>query len=106
LGDQVKDVRISSRLTNSPACLVSDENDMGLQLQRMLKAAGQDIAEIKPIFELNPDHQLLLKLKAETNQERFSDLTHILFGQAILAEGAQLKDPAAFVSRVNKLLLD
>ncbi|MDR3477077.1 MAG: molecular chaperone HtpG [Gammaproteobacteria bacterium] len=106
LGDQVKDVRISNRLTNSPACLVSDENDMGLQLQRLLKAAGQDIAEIKPIFELNPEHPLLLKLKAEADQERFSDLTHILFGQAILAEGAQLKDPAAFVSRVNKLLLD
>ncbi len=106
LGDQVKEVRLTHRLTNSPACLVSDNQDMGLQLQRLLKAAGQEIGEIKPIFELNPEHPLLLKLKAETNQEHFTDLTQILFDQAVLAEGGQLKDPALFVQRLNKMLLN
>jgi molecular chaperone HtpG len=106
LGERVKDVRISHRLTNSPACLVTDENDMGMQLQRILKAAGQDIGDIKPIFELNPEHPLLLKLKAEQDDVTFADLTEILFDQSILAEGGQLKDPASFVSRLNKLLLE
>jgi molecular chaperone HtpG len=105
LGEQVKDVRLSHRLTDSPACLVADDNDMGLQLQRMLKAAGQEVAEIKPIFELNPDNQLVLKLKSETDDDRFKELTHILFDQAVLTEGGQLKDPASFVQRINKLLL-
>lgn len=106
LGQQVKDVRLSHRLTSSPACLVTDEQDMGIQLQRLLKAAGQDVAEVKPIFELNPEHQLVAKLKLEQNSERFSDMTQILFEQAVLAEGGQLKDPAAFVQRMNKLLLE
>jgi molecular chaperone HtpG len=106
LGEQVKEVRLSHRLTNSPACLVVDDNDMGLQLQRLMKAAGQEIGEIKPIFELNSEHPLLLKLKAESNSSRFNDLAQILFDQAILAEGGQLKDPAAFVQRLNKMLLE
>jgi molecular chaperone HtpG len=106
LGEKVKDVRLSHRLTGSPACLVSDENDMGLQLQRILKAAGQEIGDIKPIFELNPEHPLLLKLKAEQDDARFNDLTQILFDQSILAEGGTLKDPAEFVQRLNKLLLE
>jgi molecular chaperone HtpG len=106
LGTDVKDVRLSHRLTDSPACLIADDNDMGLQLQRLLKAAGQDVAEIKPIFELNPAHPLLLKLKAETNKERFKDLAQILFDQAVLSEGGQLKNPAEFVNKVNKLLLE
>lgn len=106
LGDQIKDVRLSHRLTNSPACLVADENDMGIQLQRLLKAAGQDVAEVQPIFELNPDHPLIAKLKAETNNEKFQEWVHILFDQAVLAEGGQLKDPAKFVQRINKLLLE
>jgi molecular chaperone HtpG len=106
LGTDVKDVRLSHRLTDSPACLIADDNDMGLQLQRLLKAAGQDVAEIKPIFELNPTHPLLLKLKAETNKERFKDLAQILFDQAVLSEGGQLKNPASFVNKVNKLLLE
>jgi molecular chaperone HtpG len=105
LGDQVKEVRLTTRLTNSPACLVSDDQDMGLQLQRLLKAAGQEIGEVKPIFELNPEHPLLLKLKAESNQGHFNDLAQILFDQAVLAEGGQLKDPASFVQRLNKMLL-
>jgi molecular chaperone HtpG len=106
LGDQVKDVRLSHRLTNSPACLVADENDMGSQLQRLLKAAGQDVQEVKPIFELNPEHKLVDHLRNEHNDERFQEWTHILFDQAILAEGGQLKDPAIFVQRMNKLLLE
>lgn len=106
LGNQVKDVRISYRLTNSPSCLVADEHDMGIQLQRILKAAGQQIDESKPIFELNPDHKLVQKLHAEKDENRFKEWTYILFDQAVLAEGGQLKDPAAFVQRVNKLLLE
>jgi molecular chaperone HtpG len=105
LGEQVKEVKISHRLTASPSCLVAGENDMGLQLQRLLKAAGQDIAEIKPIFELNPEHALVKKLKTEANDNAFKEWTLLLFEQAMLAEGGQLKDPAAFVQRVNRLLL-
>ncbi len=105
LNDQVKEVRISHRLTSSPSCLVTDDQDMGLQLQRLLKAAGQSVAEVKPIFELNPTHPLVIKLKALSNEEDFKEWTQLLFDQAILSEGAQLKDPAAFVQRVNKLLL-
>jgi molecular chaperone HtpG len=106
LGEQVKEVRISHRLTSSPSCLVADENDMGMQLQRLLKAAGQEVGEIKPIFELNPTHSLVKFLKQEKEAERFKEWTHILFDQAVLAEGGQLKDPAAFVQRMNKLLLE
>lgn len=105
LGDQVKDVRLSHRLTSSPSCLVADEHDMGIQLQRLLKAAGQQVTEVKPIFELNPDHKLVQRLKTDGSEEHFKEWTHLLFDQAILAEGGQLKDPAVFVQRVNKLLL-
>lgn len=106
LGDRVKEVRLSHRLTNSPSCLVVSETDMGSQLQRILKAAGQEVMDVKPIFELNPEHLLVKRLQDETNEERFKEWTHILFDQAILAEGGQLKDPAAFVQRLNKLLLE
>ena len=106
LGDQVKDVRLSHRLTSSPACLVVDDQDMGSQLQRMLKAAGQEVQEVKPIFELNPEHKLVYHLKDESDKTRFQEWTHILFDQAVLAEGGQLKDPAVFVQRMNKLLLE
>jgi molecular chaperone HtpG len=106
LGDQVKEVRLSHRLTSSPTCLVVDENEMGIQLQRLLKAAGQEVAEVKPIFELNPEHQLVRALKAEADTTRFKDWTLILFDQAILAEGAQLKDPATFIQRMNKMLME
>ncbi len=106
LGNQVKDVRMSHRLTNSPSCLVADENDMGIQLQRLLKSAGQEVADIQPIFELNPEHPLVRQLRDEKNNERFKEWTHILFDQAVLAEGGQLKDPSIFVQRMNKLLLD
>lgn len=106
LGDKVKDVRLSHRLTASPSCLIADEQDMGIQLQRLLKAAGQEVAEVKPIFELNPDHPLVHLLKAEQDPHRFSEWTHILFDQAMLAEGGQLQDPAIFVQRMNKLFLE
>jgi molecular chaperone HtpG len=106
LGEQVKEVRISHRLTSSPSCLVADENDMGMQLQRLLKAAGQEVADSKPIFELNPEHPLVHLLRDEKEDERFKEWTHILFDQALLAEGGQLKDPALFVQRMNKLLLE
>ncbi len=106
LGDQVKEVRLSHRLTLSPTCLVVDDNDMGFQMQRLLKAAGQQVGEVKPIFEINPEHQLIQKIKQEKDESAFQEWTHILFDQAVLAEGGQLKDPAAFVQRMNKLWIE
>ena len=106
LGEQVKDVRLTNRLTDSPACLVKDSDDMSANLERILKQAGQQIPGSKPILELNPHHPLVEKLKNEKDSERFQDMTFLLFDQALLAEGGQLDDPAAFVSRLNELLLD
>ena len=106
LENQVSEVRITHRLTDSPACVVVGDQDMGAQMRRILEAAGQKVPESKPIFELNPEHPLVKKLEQETNDERFGDLAHILFDQANLAEGAQLQDPAAYVQRLNKLLLE
>jgi molecular chaperone HtpG len=103
LGEKVKDVRITFRLTDSPACLVSDENELSGNLLRMLKAAGQQAPDTKPILEINPEHSLLLKLKSDDQQ--FDEWTQILFDQALLAEGGQLQDPAAYVKRINHLLL-
>jgi molecular chaperone HtpG len=93
-------------LTNSPACLVKDTQDMSANLERILKQAGQQIPSSKPILELNPHHPLVEKLKNEKDGDRFKDMAFILFDQAMLAEGGQLDDPAAFVSRLNELLLD
>lgn len=106
LENQVSEVRITHRLTDSPACVVVGDHDMGAQMRRILEAAGQKVPDSKPIFELNPDHPLVKKLEQEANEERFGDLAHILFDQANLAEGAQLQDPAAYVQRLNKLLLE
>lgn len=103
LEDQVKDVRITLRLTDSPACLVADEHELSGNLLRMLKAAGQQAPDIKPILEINPQHPLVLKLKYEDKQ--FDDWARILFDQALLAEGGQLQDPAGFVKRINQMLL-
>ncbi len=102
LGDKVKDVRISRRLTDSPACLVADEHDPGVNLERMLKALGQKASGAKPILEINPEHALIAALKTERAQ--FADWAQVLFDQAALAEGAQLEEPAAYVQRVNALL--
>ncbi|PUA30010.1 MAG: molecular chaperone HtpG [Cellvibrio sp. 79] len=106
LGEEVSEVRITHRLTDSPACVVVGQFDMGAQMRRILESAGQKVPDAKPIFELNPEHPLVKKLETEANDSRFGDLAHILFDQANLAEGAQLQDPAAYVQRLNKLLLE
>lgn len=105
LGDVVKEVRVTHRLTDSPACLVADEHDLSGNLARMLKAAGQKTPESKPILELNPEHKLVKRMEAETDDVTFKDLAHLLFDQALLAEGGQLDDPAGFVRRMNALFL-
>lgn len=107
LVDKAKDVRVTFRLIDSPACLVADENEMSGNLMRMLKAAGQSAPESKPILEINPNHPLVQRLKYEDSDTgtKFSDWSHILFDQAMLAEGGALADPAAFVKRVNEMLL-
>ena len=104
LAGRVKEVRVTHRLTDSPACLVADEHDMGGNMARMLKAAGQKIPESQPILEINPQHPVVMRLKEET--EHFDDWTAVLFDQALLAEGGQLDDPAGFVKRVNHLMLE
>jgi len=106
LKDKVDQVRVTNRLTDSPACLVSGAHDMDAQMKKIMEAAGQQIPDTKPNFEINPEHPLVMKLNDEQNDERFNDLTHVLFDQAALASGEQLKEPGAFVSRLNKLLLD
>ena len=104
LADKAKDVRITFRLTDSPACLVADEHELSGNLIRMLKAAGQNAPESKPILEINPDHPLVQRLKYE--EAKFDDWSNILFDQSALAEGGTLADPAAFVKRLNQMLLD
>jgi molecular chaperone HtpG len=105
LSDKVKEVRITHRLTSSPACLVSDQWGMSMNLERLLKAAGQKVGATKPILEINPHHPLVQSLQQEGDDTRFSDWSHILFDQALLAEGGQLEDPGGFVKRLNELLL-
>ncbi|MDP3669720.1 MAG: molecular chaperone HtpG [Telluria sp.] len=106
LGEKAKDVRVTFRLTDSPACLVVDENELSGNLLRMLKAAGQNAPESKPILEINPNHPLVTRLKYEdAASAQFADWSHILFDQALLAEGGSLADPASFVKRLNEMLL-
>ncbi len=105
LGERVKEVRVTLRLTESPACLVADEHDMTAGLQRMLKAAGQKVPMAKPILEINAEHPLVQRLQAETEESRFGDFATVLFDQSLLAEGGQLEDPAGFVKRLNQLML-
>jgi molecular chaperone HtpG len=107
LADKVSEVRLSHRLTESPACLVADVYGMSLNMERIMKDAGQSMGMgmgRKPVFEINPTHPLVVRMKAEQDDTRFADLTHILFDQAILSEGGQLDDPAAFVHKLNGLL--
>ncbi len=105
LGDRVKDVRVSNRLVDSAACLVVEEYDMSLQLQRMLQAAGQSAPSAKPILEINPQHALVLQMQAHADDSaRVADYAALLFDQAMLAEGSTLDDPAAFIARVNRLI--
>lgn len=106
LGEKVKEVRITHRLSESPACLVVENSDMSANLERLLKSTGQDVKAAKPILEINPGHPLTQKIKAELGKDRFADWTEIMFDQATLAEGAQLDDPAGFVKRLNGLMLD
>lgn len=106
LGESVSEVRVSHRLTDSPAILAIGEQDLGMQMRQILEASGQKVPESKPIFEFNPAHPLIEKLDAEPSEERFGDLSHILFDQAALAAGDSLKDPAAYVRRLNKLLVE
>ncbi len=105
LGERVKEVRVTHRLTGSPACLVSDQYGMSMHLERLLKAAGQTVPTAKPILEINPTHPIVQGLKYESEDTRFADWSHILFDQALLAEGGQLEDPASFVKRLNELML-
>ena len=106
LEDQVQEVRVTNRLTDSPACLVVGQFDMGAQMKKIMEAAGQKVPESKPIFEINVDHPLVQRLEAEQGEERFRELSAVLFDQATLASGEQLKDPGAYVSRLNRLLLE
>jgi molecular chaperone HtpG len=105
LGERAKDVRVTTRLVDSPACIVADEGDMSGHLARMLKAAGQEAPKSLPILEINTEHALVKKLDSAEGSERFDDLAHIVFDQAVLAEGGVLEDPAAYVRRVNALLV-
>ncbi len=105
LGDLVKEVRVTNRLTDSPSCLVGGEHDMSISMERILKEAGQPAPSTKRTLELNPSHALVLRLKDEADEQRFNDLSRILHDQALLSEGGQLEDPADFVRRLNGLLL-
>ncbi|MDD5034718.1 MAG: molecular chaperone HtpG [Methylococcaceae bacterium] len=104
LEGKVANVRVSHRLTDSPACLVSEVYGMNRTMERILKEAGQHVPSSKPIFEINPNHALIIKLREEADETRFTDLTQILFDQAVLSEGGQVEDPAAFVHKLNRLL--
>src|SRR5687767_6432449 len=106
LGERVKEVRVTHRLTDSPACLVSDHHDLGGNLQRIMKSVGQKAPEWKPILEINPRHPLVQRMKADPASARLDDMSHVLFDQSLLAEGGQLEDPAGFVKRLNELMLE
>ncbi|MCF4008051.1 molecular chaperone HtpG [Rheinheimera sp. UJ63] len=105
LGDQVKDVKVSHRLTDSPACVVTDEYDMSTQMIKLMESAGQKVPEVKPIFELNPEHQLVKHIAEEQDEQQFKQWAEVLLDQALLAERGSLKNPAGFVTRLNGLLL-
>src|SRR5690625_2287514 len=101
----VSDVRVTHRLTDSPACLVADESGMSAHLERILKEAGQDMPNAKPHLEINPSHPLVERLAEETAEDQFESFSQLLFEQAVLAEGGELDDPARFVQRMNQMLL-
>jgi len=106
LEGKVEDVRVSHRLTTSPACVVLNEQDMALYMQHLLKQAGQALPDTKPVLEINPQHPLVLKMKDETDMDQVKEWSTLLFEQAILAEGGQLENPAEFVTRLNKIIVD
>ena len=104
LGDKVKEVKLSKRLSDSPSCIVVDENDPSFQMERMMKAMGQTGVDVKPILEVNGDHPIVQKLKDTDDKERIADISFVLLDQALLVGGEELKDPADFVRRMNNLL--
>ena len=105
LGEKVKDVKISNRLSDSPSCIVADENDPTAQMQELMKSMGQmEVPDIKPILEINPKHNIVLKLKEKTKQKAFDDIALLLYEQALIQEGIKLEDPAGFVERLNKVI--
>ncbi len=106
LQDRVESVRVTNRLTDSPACIVLNEHDMAMHMQRILKEAGHDLPSSKPILEINPDHPIVQKLGKEKSKKKFADWSDILFDQALLAEGGQLEDPAGFVAKLNAMLVN
>lgn len=106
LQDKVADVRVSHRLTNSPACIVLGEQDMAMHMQQLMKQAGHEIPENKPTLEVNPGHPILKKMDNEADEDKFSDWSHMLLDQAVLAEGGQLDDAAGFVNRLNELIIE
>ena len=106
LGESVSEVRVSHRLTDSPAILALGAGDLGVQMRQILEASGQKVPETRPVFEFNPSHPLIARLDNEADTDRFADLAHVLFDQAALAAGETLKDPASYVQRLNKLLLE
>jgi molecular chaperone HtpG len=106
VSENVEEVRVTHRLTDSPACLVVNNDEMGMQMRRILESAGQAIPDTKRIFEINPEHPLVVKLNDETDMDRFEDLALVLYDQAMLAEGSHLDEPASYVQRLNKLLLE
>ena len=105
LGDKIKEVKVTHRLTDSPACLVVGENDISGNLERILKAAGQNTPDIKPVLEINPEHALIKKLSAEKDGKAFDEYSSVVFEQALISEGGQLEDPVGFVKRINELLV-
>ena len=105
LEEKVEDVRVTNRLTDSPACIVLNEHDMAMHMQRILKEAGHAMPSSKPVLEINPDHPIVKKLDAEKSKKKFADWSDILFDQALLAEGGQLEDPASFVAKLNEMLV-
>ncbi|QGX41574.1 molecular chaperone HtpG [Permianibacter aggregans] len=106
LGERVKEVRITHRLTDSPACVVGEKHEMGAHMLKLMKQTGQDVPEFKPIFEINPEHALIKRLDAEQDEARFGELTDVLFDQARLAESGQLESAGSYVAKMNKLLLE
>ena len=106
LGDKVKEVRVSTRLTDSPSCLVVEQQDMAVSMQKILKQAGHEVPNIEPILEINVEHPLVKRLSDEQDDDKFTDWSHLLFDQAMLSEGGQLEDPVSFVTRINQLLLE
>ena len=107
LGDKVKDVKLSNRLSDSPSCIVADENDPTAQMQEMMKSMGQmDMPAIKPILEINPTHDIVVKMKEKTKQKSFDSIALLLFEQALIQEGVKLEDTSGFVARLNKVISD